>query len=109
MSNSRIGGTNVIFSHGWHLCRFLAMVDKTYVMVGQMSCGTDVGGTNVSGTNVGGTNVSGTNVGGTKVAPPKIWQTHHGPSPWIFKPCVSMNRSIHLLSFILPGLISCSG
>ncbi len=32
----------------------------TYVMVGQMSCGTDVGGTNVGGTNVG----------GTKVAPP---------------------------------------
>ena len=32
----------------------------THVMVGQMSCGTDVGGTNVGGTNVG----------GTKVAPP---------------------------------------
>ena len=32
----------------------------TYVMVGQISCGTDVGGTNVGGTNVG----------GTKVAPP---------------------------------------
>ena len=43
MSHSSIGGTNVVFSHGLHLCRFLALValmswwDKC--VVGQMSVG----------------------------------------------------------------------